>query len=452
HHPQGSGGRLSRTHEYYILISDENSPQYLIEGDDDVYEERSFMRSGTAENNFRYGRWKSFYALLYDSKTKQFIGIENPPELGEDYPTGKTSEGLQRIYPINTKGEERVWRSRFETGRKRLENNELIMTDRGSIKQIINHKNKAAVVCSNWNGPEFNAGIQGSNVLTDMGIDFDYPKSVKTMERCIELQSFGLKDNFVLDYFGGSGTTAHGVINLNRESSSYKNRKYIIIDVGDYFFDIIFPRTQKVIFTNNWKNGKPQDKKGISQMFKYMVLESYEDTLNNLQLKQDQNNKDLLSGNEAVQEQYLLKYMLDVESRGHLLNLEAFKNPFNYQLKVTENNELIPITVDLVETFNYLIGLHVKRIQRIGDFKIVEGQNNREEKILVIWRNLEKTNNEDLDRFVRKTGINVLDGEFDTIYVNGDNNLSNLKKDEDTWKVLLTEEVFFNEMFDVKDV
>ena len=47
---------------------------------------------------------------------------------------------------------------------------------------------------------------------------------------------------------------------------------------------------------------------------------------------------------------------------------------------------------------------------------------------------------------------NLRDGEFDTIYVNGDNNLANLRQDEETWKVLLLEEVFFTAMFDVKDI
>jgi len=41
--------------------------------------------------------------------------------------------------------------------------------------------------------------------------------------------------------------------------------------------------------------------------------------------------------------------MLDVETQDHLFNIEMFRNPFNYQLKVTENNELVPTKVDLVE-------------------------------------------------------------------------------------------------------
>jgi adenine-specific DNA-methyltransferase len=70
----------------------------------------------------------------------------------------------------------------------------------------------------------------------------------------------------------------------------------------------------------------------------------------------------------------------------------------------------------------------------------------------VIWRNLEKTNNDDLNRFVEKLDIKVFDGEFDVIYVNGDNNLSNFRKEEENWKVRLIEEEFFNKMFDVKDI
>lgn len=452
HHPQGSGGRLSRTHEYYLLISDPNSPQYLGEGEDSVYEERSFMRSGTAENNYRYGRWKSFYALLFDKTQNKFVGIENPPELGKNYPMEDTIEGYQRIYPINSRNEERVWRSSFETGKIRVENDEIFLTERGAIKQKIFHENKASVVFSNWTGPEFNAGTQGSNVLSNMGIDFDYPKSVKTMQHCIEIQSFGKKDNIVLDYFGGSGTSGHAIINSNRESNGNKSRKFIIIDVGAYFDKVIKQRIQKVIYTDNWENKKPQDKDGISFIFKYSKLESYEDTLNNLQLKPNQVQQKLLDNNNDMQEEYLLQYMLEVESRDQLLNIEAFKNPFNYKINITENNELVPTNVDLVETFNYLIGLYVKRVQRTGAFKTVEGVTNGGDKVLVIWRNLEESTNEDLNAFVKKMDYNLRDGEFDTIYVNGDNNLANLRQDEETWKVLLLEEVFFTAMFDVKDV
>jgi adenine-specific DNA-methyltransferase len=256
--------------------------------------------------------------------------------------------------------------------------------------------------------------------------------------------------SIILDFFAGSATTGHAIIKLNRKEKT--KLKYILVEMGEYFNTVTKPRIQKVIYTDNWKNGKPQDKEGISQMFKYFNLESYEDSLNNLQLKPNQAQQQLLDTNSNMQQEYLLQYMLDVETRDQLLNIEAFKNPFSYKLNITENNELVPTNVDLVETFNYLIGLHVKRVQRIGAFKTVEGLTNAGDKVLVIWRNLEESNNDDLNAFVKKMDYNLRDGEFDTIYVNGDNNLANLRQDEETWKVLLLEEVFFTAMFDVKDI
>ncbi len=447
HHPQGSGGRLSRTHEHFIVVSSQDSPQFLLSGTDTIYEERYFMRSGTAENNYRHGRWKSFYALLLDEEKNKIVGVEAPPQLGEKYPLDNTKEGYKRIYPINSSGEERVWRSSVETGKKRVDNNEIFITKTGAIKQKIVHEGKAEVVFSNWIGTEYNAGIQGSNILADFNIDFDYPKSIKTMEKIVELQSFGMSDNIFLDFFAGSGTSVHAIINVNKRLK--KKRKYIAIDVGAYFNDVILERTKKVIYSDNWKNGKPQDKKGISQIFKYQVLESYEDALNNLTLKQKSLNS--LFSDEA-QEEYLLNYMLDMESNDHLFNIEMFRNPFGYQLKVTENNELVPTTVDLVETFNYLIGLYVERIQRVKDIKFVEGTTREGAKTLVIWRNLEATDNAETQRTFRKIYDSVRSMEFDQIYINGDHHFDNLRQGEDSFKVKLIEETFFKKMFNVTEL
>ena len=447
HHPQGSGGRLSRTHEHFIVVSSQDSPQFLLSGTDTIYEERYFMRSGTAENNYRHGRWKSFYALLLDEEKNKIVGVEAPPQLGEKYPLENTKEGYKRIYPINSSGEERVWRSSVETGKKRVDNNEIFITKTGAIKQKIVHEGKAEVVFSNWIGTEYNAGIQGSNILADFNIDFDYPKSIKTMEKIVELQSFGMSDNIFLDFFAGSGTSVHAIINVNKRLK--KKRKYIAIDVGAYFNDVILERTKKVIYSDNWKNRKPQDKKGISQIFKYQVLESYEDTLNNLTLQQ----KNLsLNFSDDAQEEYLLNYMLDMESNDHLFNIEMFRNPFAYQLKVTENNELVPTTVDLVETFNYLIGLYVERIQRVKEIKFVEGTTREGAKTLVIWRNLEATDNAETQRTFRKIYDTVRSMEFDQIYINGDHHIDNLRQGEDSFKVKLIEETFFKKMFNVTEL
>jgi adenine-specific DNA-methyltransferase len=407
------------------------------------------MRSGTAENNFRYGRWKSFYALLFDGTANKIVGAEAPVPIGESYPIENTSEGYRRIYPINSRGEERVWRSSFETGRKRCEDGEIIVTPGGSIQQAIDHENKREVLFSNWTDTKFNAGSYGSQLLTDMGLgkNFDYPKSIYTMETALWLQTFADPNSYIMDYFGGSGTTAHGVINLNRFDNG--NRKFILVEMGAYFDSATKPRVLKALYSKDWKDGKPVSREGISHCFKYMRLESYEDTLNNLVVKQTEGQLGVIENNPSFREGYMLNYMLDVETRDSLLNLEWFENPFNCYLNVTKNNELVPTKVDLVETFNYLIGLVVENyaVPKEG-YVVVTGKNLAGDSILVVWRDCTQHNGSELNKFLEKSKYNPLDTEYDRIYVNGDNNVENLKTGDERWKVVLIEEEFGKRMFE----
>ena len=268
--------------------------------------------------------------------------------------------------------------------------------------------------------PEFNGtnllkGILGNNI-------FSYPKSIYAVQDYIKITS--KKDDCVLDYFAGSGTTAHAVINLNREDNG--KRKYILVEQGEYFDTVLKPRVQKVIFSKEWKDGKPQSDNGafggVSQIVKVLKLESYEDTLNNLELKQPAS--DLFAQNEALQNDYLLHYMLDVESRDSLLNTQHFTKPFDYQLNIatTSAGAYEAKTIDLVETFNYLIGLRVSEIndKRENGLVMVQGINTSGEKTLVIWRDCEKYDYDKLNRYLDSRDINPQDSEFEVIYINGD--------------------------------
>lgn len=277
---------------------------------------------------------------------------------------------------------------------------------------------------------------------------FDTPKPVNLIGRVI-LLSTNLND-IALDYFAGSGTTAHAVITINREDGG--NRKYILVEMGAYFDNVTKSRVQKVIYSEDWKDGKPVSRKGSSHAFKYLLLESYEDTLINLALRKSAEQQTLLGLNDTFGEQYLLSYMLDTETAGSLLSVQAFDNPFEYQLRIIRDNEAQPTRIDLVETFNYLIGLKVATTQRIRGFHVVTGENLQGEQILVIWRNRQASTNADLDDFFRKMNFSTRDREFDRIYVNGDNNLQNLKTGDEKWKVALIEEEFLKRMFEVADV
>ena len=275
---------------------------------------------------------------------------------------------------------------------------------------------------------------------------FNNPKYYLLIGRLLRL--IGDTESMFMDAFAGSGTTGHAVIYLNREDKG--NRKYILCEMAEYFNSVTKPRIEKVIYSEDWKDGKPISRKGISQCFKYIRLEQYEDTLNNLQPKNQRLDFDNENGKGDFEETYFLRYMLDTETKGDLFNLEWFKNPFAMSIKTTKDNELVDTHVDMVETFNYLIGLNVETLRYPKDgYCVVEGITHiGNERTLVIWRNCNKVSNEDLNEFFRKQAYCTTDSEFDKIYVNGDNTLPNIKTDDEHWKVVLIEEEFKKRMFE----
>jgi adenine-specific DNA-methyltransferase len=285
---------------------------------------------------------------------------------------------------------------------------------------------------------------------------FSNPKPTRLIRQVVFLSGGKL----VLDYFAGSGTTGHAVVNLSREDG--ERRKFILIEMGDYFDTILVPRIKKVIFTPEWKDGKP--KRGATteevergpRMVKVLRLESYEDALDNLELKRTAQQQTLLAQHEDFRRDYLLRYMLDVETRESpsLLNVDRFEDPFNYKLNIATGTvgETKPTVVDLVETFNYLIGLRVKTIDDVRGIRVVTGLNPQGERVLILWRKTKEIDNDALDAWFQRQRYNTKDQEYDVIYVNGDNNLENLRRPDQTWKVRLTEQEFKRLMFDVQGV
>ncbi|WP_439290998.1 site-specific DNA-methyltransferase [Lonepinella koalarum] len=286
-------------------------------------------------------------------------------------------------------------------------------------------------------------------------LDVDYPKPT-TLIKYLVTFSDEFKNSIVLDYFAGSGTTAHAVINLNREDGG--KRHYILVEQGEYFDTVLKPRVQKVVFAENYKDGKPQADNsgsfnGVSQLVKVLKLESYEDTLNNLELKKVAT--DLFS--QKVQQDYLLHYMLDVESRDSLLNSDHFAKPFDYQLNITTTSAgaYAPQGIDLVETFNYLIGLKVAQIDdnRERGIVAVTGTMPNGEQAFILWRDCEKVGYAELNRYLESRSINPADSEYQVVYINGDHNVPTVFADNDdtvqTLKVRQIETEFLARMFEM---
>jgi len=153
-----------------------------------------------------------------------------------------------------------------------------------------------------WDKTQYSATEHGTNLLRRIlgqSNAFPFPKSVFAVQDCIRVANVRDGD-ITVDFFAGSGTTGHAIIDLNR--SDYGNFKYVLIEMGEYFYTVLMPRIKKVIYSKDWREGKPVSRDGSSHMFKYVRLESYEDTLNNLELRRSQEQLTILNNHPNIKE------------------------------------------------------------------------------------------------------------------------------------------------------
>lgn len=205
---------------------------------------------------------------------------------------------------------------------------------------------------------------------------FSYSKAVSLIKDFISLANTD-KNSIILDFFSWSWTTGHAVIELNKEDNW--NRKYIWVEMWEYFDTVTKPRIQKVIYSSNWKNKIPEKNYGSSQILKYQVLEQYEDMLDKLEIDTEE-----------------FPAWLDIK---YLYKKEEIKLKSNLDLrKPFENNYIYGKTkkqtqIDLIETYNYAKGNNIENIKTFEIawkyYKCVKIWN-----ILQIWRNIEIAEND----------------------------------------------------------
>ena len=437
------------------------------------YEWENFRKSSAGSD--RASRPKQFYPIYVNKNT---LSLRIPEIRWIDeitaYDVLDQPESTELIvYPVDGSGTEKVWRWGLERARK--DSNTLIAkwNKDDTRLEVYGRKylNQEGLLPRTWwDKPDYSARDNGTRLLRDMfesNVPFDFPKALNAVIDSIKIgctAPYGI----VLDYFGGSGTTAHAAIELRRTAKMAGKDygvKFILIEQGEYFDSVTKSRAIKATYSSKWKDGKPTEpQSGVSNCFKVIKLESYEDTLNNLQLRRTSAQGDLLNTlPQQAKDDYLLNYVLDVESRGSLLSVEDFKKPFDYTLNVAVNSAgaYEARKVDLVETFNYLIGLRVMHIdmQPARGFVTVNGTLPSGERCLVLWRDCDVLDYEGISKLCDKLAINPADNEFDVVYINGDHNiptvLTQTAEEGGATRVLKLRQIepeFLQRMFDVEDV
>ncbi|HOM24058.1 MAG TPA: site-specific DNA-methyltransferase [Termitinemataceae bacterium] len=257
------------------------------------------------------------------------------------------------------------------------------------------------------------------------------PKPVELLRGVVQVA--GRVVDLVADFFAGSGTTGHAVINLNREDGG--RRKFILVEMAQYFDTVLLPRIKKVTFTPEWKDGKPkrmataEEAARSPRLVKVIRLESYEDALNNLTFDEE-------SGQQALKlfgDEYLLSYMLRWETRHSetLLNVEQLQSPFSYRLHIHRDlpagqagGETHVRPVDLPETFAYLLGLDVQTRKVYDDggrrYLVYRGAFRNGRAVAVLWRETQGWTAKDYRRDAAFVAEHNLAAGADEVWVNGD--------------------------------
>ena len=435
------GGRsylpIAKTHEY-IVCGTINSNEYAI---------RELPKENKEE--FKYEDPRGIYALRelrnrnpkFTRKNRPnlfypfYINSQNTDKYGScAVSLKKTIKHTIEAVPKNKKGEDDCWRWGQDKVQKYVNSNNPNESDvvarkksSGGWNIYEKYRKQTTKAKSIWDESSVrteNGTIMLRNLFRTPVFP-DNPKPVELVEKCLKIATN--VDSIILDFFAGSGTTGHAVTKLNREDEG--KRKYILVEMADYFDTVIIPRLKKICYSFNWKEGAPQDIDGISQFFKYHILEQYEDTLDNIELTSNKQ-AELKFGDD-----YLLKYFLDYETRENpsLLNIDQLKNPFSYKLKVNleEVGEPQEMVVDIPETFNYLLGLKVKKI-KAREIASPLARNNKKRKYLfvlgekegkeiaIVWREYDENWNEDEFKEDKEFIIKELEAWTPHIvYVNG---------------------------------
>ncbi len=299
------------------------------------YRELPLRRSGS--NSRPEDRPNLYYPLFYNAHSGK-ISVE------------RKSKDEMEILPIDKAGTKRVWRWSKELVKENAQSEILVRNNGESFVVYAKDRLKKEIMPkSMWLGATYDASSHGTillqNILGVSKTGFSYPKSINTVEDSLAI---GLNPHsIVLDYFAGSGTTAHAVINLNREDGG--NRKYLLMEMGEYFHTVLLPRIKKVVYSKDWKDGEPVSRQGSSHCLKYYALEQYEETLRNSRYKDGEQLE--LDSTKSPFEQYVFF--------GDDKLVHCVKPLKNGKLKI--NLQQLYPDIDIAESLSNVLGKQIRK-------------------------------------------------------------------------------------------
>ena len=443
---------FAQAHEYAIFVTkardatisqlprtEEQAQRYRHQDEGGSYMWELFRKRGS--NSERRDRPSLYYPIYvcgesvrvpkmeWHGDTRTWSTLEEP----------KADEAV--VYPVDEGGTQRTWRGEPGNIANRPADHKAKWN--GGLATVyykFRPRSEGVLAPTIWTDAKYSATEHGTGFLkhyfTEYNV-FSYPKSIYAVEDCLRVSGLVDEPGIALDFFAGSGTSGHAVINLNREDA--ERRRFVLVEVENCFDQVLLPRIKKATYSPDWKDGKParmataEEVERSPRIIKYIRLEGYEDALNNIDF-------DDASGQQALKfDDYLLKYMLKWETRASetLLNVEKLAKPFSYKLHIHADGQTREKVADVPETFSYLLGLHVKTRKVYDDkgrrYLVYRGEIDHRQ-VVVIWRETEAWQQANLERDKQFVAEQKLTDGADEIFVNGDSFIPNAKALEPLFK------------------
>ena len=346
HNPRGKqSDSFSYVHEYAFFV--------YPKGKNIIQEKKRSEATSNLRNwggeSLREDAKNCFYPIIVKENNNGDINIEKIGQVSlvNFHPQQQTiSLGNKRyeIYPIDKNGVERKWRYSKDGVNKVIDSLKVVKERNGRIEiKISKNQEKYKTV---WDDKKFDANEYGTKLISEI-IDkkFPYPKSLHTVKECLEATCKNNPNAIILDFFAGSGTTGHAVLEMNKEDGG--NRQFILCTNNENSIcnEVTYPRVKNVIkgykFQGTDKNILFKEKINL-KLFKDRC-----DFLNKIEQYKTKHKKEYDSFKTEIDNEFKLIGIKKIEDKKQGLggNLRYFKTDFidyscitdGLKMKITKN-------------------------------------------------------------------------------------------------------------------
>ncbi len=216
-----------------VVLDKDKEQEFNLVDERGNYKLKNFIRLTDGKYSLRENKPDGFYPIYVSTDLKEFSLKELP--------------GYKVALPITDRGVERVWKTFGDTFMQKVADDAIVAKEENGRIVLYEKLRPSQVLVTHWNKTEYHGYHFGTKILEEIlgSKQFDFPKSLHLLKGEVKLTT--KQNSVVLDFFAGSGTTGHAVLELNKEDAG--NRQFILCTNNENKIaeEVTYPRVKNVI-------------------------------------------------------------------------------------------------------------------------------------------------------------------------------------------------------------